>query len=521
MRAESAESARSGPVTASKPGKNPDTCGKESAIKSVADLSDRIAPSAVTAHGRSLALAPTPTHAPGWLDQLEAAFNSFDDHHETAAALAAASSRARALQAVAGAEPAGERTAALAFAADALVGLMLERGWSAETVSEMATTVARILGASPEATSLELFMRAASNPRLLELPPLLTIELQLGLLLALAPISEISLWTDEPGRPLRCIAHLGGPGLTRRVRTIVRSILEGDARRSGADRNWLHGVPVLRWQQPHAALIGRANPNDSERTDVFLREAARCLASVLEREMLLERSAERERTLAEAGERRLMRLGYDLHDGPLQDLVVLGSDVQQARAEVDRRLPARGRRLVGGRLDDMTAQIGALQESLRELAQSLEPVSLLERPLGETLKREVAKFEARGSTRVTLELGGELEGMTSSQKILIYRIVQEGLSNVREHSGATDVRVTVDGRQGRIEAQLVDNGDGFLVEQTMIRAAKNGRLGLVGLGERVRVLGGRFDLRSKIGDGTTLTVSLPRWRPAESATSGS
>ena len=91
-----------------------------------------------------------------------------------------------------------------------------------------------------------------------------------------------------------------------------------------------------RWQQPHAALIGRAHPNDGGRARAFLQETARCLGPVLEREMLLERSAERERTLAEASERHLMRLGFDLHDGPLQDLAALGMDIEQARAEISK-----------------------------------------------------------------------------------------------------------------------------------------------------------------------------------------
>jgi signal transduction histidine kinase len=114
---------------------------------------------------------------------------------------------------------------------------------------------------------------------------------------------------------------------------------------------------------------------------------------------------------------------------------------------------------------------------------------------------------------VTLELGGELDGLTASQRITIYRIVQEGLSNVRDHSEATAVRVTVDGRQGQIRVQIEDNGQGFHVEPTMIRAAKNGRLGLVGIGERVRLLGGQFDIQSRVGGPTTLSVALLRWRP--------
>jgi signal transduction histidine kinase len=394
---------------------------------------------------------------------------------------------------------------------------MLESVWPHHTIAEVTARVSLILDEPTESISLELFVRAASNPRLLELPPLLTIELQLRLLLALSPISEVSLWADETSRQLRCVAHAGDAAPTRRVRTIVRSILDGADDDCATQRNWIHGVPVLRWQQPHAALIGRAHPNDRLRTRAFLQEAARCLAPILEREMLLERSAERERTIAEASERHLLRLGFDLHDGPLQDLAALGMDVQLARAEISKRVPVRARRLVSGRLDDLGAQIGMLESSLRELARSLEPMSILERPLAEVLRREVDKFESRGVTRVTLELGGELDGLTASQRITIYRIVQEGLSNVRDHSEATAVRVTVDGRQGQIGVQIEDNGKGFQVEPTMIRAAKNGRLGLVGIGERVRLLGGQFDLRSRVGGPTTLSVSLLRWRPPAEA----
>jgi signal transduction histidine kinase len=483
-------------------------------IPPIANLAERAAQAA--ARARPLALAPQPASVPSWLDEVEAAFDSFDDHPETAAALATASTRARTLHAAAGGGEEAERSAALAFAADALTGVMLEQAWPHGTIAEMTARVALILDAPADSVSLELFVRAASNPRLLELPPLLTIELQLRLLLALSPITEVSLWADETNLQLRCVAHAGDAAPTRRVRTIVRGILDGEDE-CDTQRNWIHGVPVLRWQQAHAALVGRAHPNDRLRTRAFLQEAARCLAPVLEREMLLERSAERERTLAESSERHLMRLGFDLHDGPLQDLAALGMDVQLARKEIAKRVPVRARRVVGGRLDDLGAQIGMLETSLRELARSLEPVSILERPLAEVLRSEVDKFESRGVTRVTLELGGELEGLTASQRITIYRIVQEGLSNVRDHSEATAVRVTVDGRQGQIHVQIEDNGKGFLVEPTMIRAAKNGRLGLVGIGERVRLLGGQFDLTSGIGGPTTLSVNLVRWRPPADA----
>jgi signal transduction histidine kinase len=188
-------------------------------------------------------------------------------------------------------------------------------------------------------------------------------------------------------------------------------------------------------------------------------------------------------------------------------------DVQLARAEIAKRVPVRARRLVGGRLDDIHAQISTLESSLRELARSLEPLSILERPLAEVLRAEVSKFESRGPTHATLELGGNLEGLTGSQRITIYRIVQEALSNIRDHSEAAAARVTVDGRPSEIHVQIEDNGKGFHVEPTMIRAARNGRLGLVGIGERVRLLGGQFDISSRVGGPTTISVVLLRWRP--------
>ena len=486
------------------------TSSKESHISSIADLSGRAGDAAATRG--PLSLVPQTAPAPSRLAQVEAAFDVFDDHLESATAIAAASERARILREAGGAGTEADASAALAFAAEALIGVMLQRAWPREIVAETAAHVALIVDMPRDAVSLELFVRAASSPRLLDLPPLLTVELQLRLLLALSPITEVSLWAEE-NHQLRCVSHAGEAAPTRRVRTMVRSILDGTGNDSAAQRNWIHGVPVLRWQQPHAALIGRAQPNDRLRARAFLLEAARCLGPALEREMLLEKNAERERALAEASERQLMRLGFDLHDGPLQDLAVLAMDVQTARAEIGKRVPARARKLVSGRLEDIYAQINMLEQSLREVSRSLQPMGVLERPLADVLRSEVEKFESRGTTRVTLELGGELEGLTASQRIVIYRVVQEGLSNVRDHSEATEVRVTVDGRRGQISIQIEDNGNGFEVEPTMIRAAKNGRLGLVGIGERVRLLGGQFDLRSRIGGPTVLSVTLLRWRP--------
>ena len=480
----------------------------------VADLSGRTAEATGTA--TTLPRVPTPLPAPSPLTiaDLEAAFSRFDGHPDTAPAFRAAAERARAL--VEAAEGADEtlRSAALGFAADALTAVIVERASSSETSREMVATTAWLLGISPAAASVELFVRAVSNPRLLELPPLLTVELQLRLLLALAPISDVSLWKDGPAERIQCLAHPGGSPPTRRVRHVARAVLSGAEDGAGSVRSSIHGVPVMRWQQPYAVLVARARPEDRRRTLAFLEEASAVLGPVLEREMLLDRNAARERELVEARERRLVRLGFDLHDGPMQDLVALANDVRLAQAEIGQHVSGHARDLVVGRLDDLNAQIVDLDAKLRDLVRSLEPSRVVERPLAEVLRREVERFEARADIRTTLELSGDLDQLTASQRIALYRIVQEGLANIRKHSEATLVRVKVHGGEQSLDARIEDNGKGFTVTPTLIRAAKCGRLGLVGIGERIRLLGGRFDVDSRPGGPTTISLKLPRWQPS-------
>jgi signal transduction histidine kinase len=103
--------------------------------------------------------------------------------------------------------------------------------------------------------------------------------------------------------------------------------------------------------------------------------------------------------------------------------------------------------------------------------------------------------------------------MTASQRIALYRIVQESLTNVREHSGANEVQVRVDGGVRGTVAQIEDDGRGFDVASTLIGAAKRGRMGLVGMGERVRLLGGSFDVQSRPGGPTMVSLLLPHWQP--------
>jgi signal transduction histidine kinase len=208
-----------------------------------------------------------------------------------------------------------------------------------------------------------------------------------------------------------------------------------------------------------------------------------------------------------------MRLGFDLHDGPIQDVLALAADVQLLQQQVYPFILEDYREQAHGRFDDLSARLVELDRQLRELAHSLETKSVLSRPLGEILHREVDAFAERTGIETRLEIRGDPESLTSAQRIAVYRAIQESLSSIREHSGASTVEIRLRMRRASIEVRVTDDGHGFEVGRALARAAQRGRLGIVGIGERVRMLGGTFEIDSAPGGPTILTFALPRVSP--------
>jgi signal transduction histidine kinase len=402
--------------------------------------------------------------------------------------------------------------AVLAFLADMLVAHAAEQPWSGDEISEVLEETAAAANMPRDLAATTVYLRAVRDPRLLELSPPLAVAAQLGLFLMLAPVTAVSLWTSGPLESPRSVFHAGETALTRRARLVARQTLSlNEPDETDTSRGVLLGVPVLCWQRPHAALVVRAKRNSRELARILAEDAAAALAPVLEREALLARSSSRERSLVEASERRLARLGFDLHDGPMQTIVSLAGDIRLLRQEMADAGFESAPMLQ--RLDRLEACLGAVDSELRQLVHSLEPSSLKLGSLRDLLARELESFRTQTEMSVDLNASGDLEGLTASQRIALVRIVQEALNNIREHSGASRVSVSVGVRRNHVWAEIEDNGHGFEVERTLVRAARNGRLGLVGMGERARLLGGRFDVVSRRGGPTAVSVVFPPWRP--------
>ena len=246
-----------------------------------------------------------------------------------------------------------------------------------------------------------------------------------------------------------------------------------------------------------------------------MRVVATPLQIVLERDAQMTRNASDERALVEGGERRLMRLGFDLHDGPLQELLLLGEDLRLFRQQLDNVLgQKREQRLLRGRLDDLDARLVALEGGLRRISTSVHASVLIDRPFDQALQDIVDAFTARSGVAPQLRLQGEADGISPSQRIALLSVIGEALNNVREHGGAeADVRIEVSFSAGGVSARVVDDGCGFDVEAALVSAARRGRMGLAGIHERVRLLGGRCVVDSRPGGPTAVALSLPRWEP--------
>jgi signal transduction histidine kinase len=401
---------------------------------------------------------------------------------------------------------------AVGYAGDLFVLCTIERRWRRGEAERIVSKLALLLELSVDSLALQLFLGAVRAPQLHDLPPAVALETQLRLLLALAPIGEISLWTKgSDARPF-CLAEEGSTTQTRRFRGVAMRALEGFPAQSGS-RGTILGVPVSRWETPWAALVARTRVEQRETVRIYLAEAAAAMSPVIERELVLERSASRERSLVRASERRLGRLAFDLHDGALQHIAAFGADLYLVRRQLTELLPEENQAIGIARINDLDARIWELDRVLRELAHSLEPGSLVRRPLPVVISDEVAAFTERTGVHVQQRINGDFTGMTVSQKIALIRVVQEALTNIREHANAARVRITITARTGRVDARVEDDGLGFHVARTLLDGAQRGRLGLVGSSERIRLLGGRFDVKSRPGGPTTVSLSLPRWRP--------
>jgi signal transduction histidine kinase len=199
----------------------------------------------------------------------------------------------------------------------------------------------------------------------------------------------------------------------------------------------------------------------------------------------------------------------------LQDVAVLVGDLDNVRRRIEDALgdsPLRCELLAD--VEDATAVARFLDGDLRDLATSIDGTGLSRARFDDVIAGLVRKFASRADADVDLAITGETDSLTDSQKITLARVIQESLANVREHSRASNVQISIAADSTRVQARITDDGAGFDVEEGMRRAGQAGRMGLAGMVERVRLHGGICDISSRPGAGTHISLTMARWVPA-------
>ena len=202
-------------------------------------------------------------------------------------------------------------------------------------------------------------------------------------------------------------------------------------------------------------------------------------------------------SLQQVREEERTRISRELHDDLGQQLTGLKLSLSWLGARI-----RDGKLLEVAQVDEMRHQLDQAIGSVRRIAAELRPRLLDDLEFGEALSWQIKDFVKHSNLQVTLNL--EAADMVKEEAVAtaLFRIVQEALTNVVRHSGATQVSVSLVHGGGRLRLTVQDNGEGFDADR------RAGGVGVVGMRERCVAIGARFHLTSDPGSGSTVEVTL-------------
>ncbi len=215
------------------------------------------------------------------------------------------------------------------------------------------------------------------------------------------------------------------------------------------------------------------------------------------REQLLEK-------LISAQEEERRRIARELHDEASQSLAALAINLQN----IADTLPST--------FGDTKQKLDVLKEraiqtagGIRNLALELRPSALDDLGLSMAIDWYAKDYLVKRGLDVKIEVTGPKTKLPSYTETMLFRIIQEALTNIVKHAEASKVRVRLQFSESTAIVQVEDNGKGFDVETALSGEGARRNLGLHGMAERATLLGGAFIIRSQPGEGTCLRVEVP------------
>jgi len=208
--------------------------------------------------------------------------------------------------------------------------------------------------------------------------------------------------------------------------------------------------------------------------------------------------------LLTAQETERKRISIELHDELGQALIAL----KLRLSSIQRKL-RKDQKVLRDECEYTQRSIEQIIENVRRLSQDLSPYLLENLGLTAALRRLIGDLGKDHKIETSLDITDVDNSLSQKRQLIVYRIIQEALTNIRRHAQATRISVAIKKEQNRLSFWVEDDGKGFDVKQAMTRDVDERGLGLAAVEERVRMLGGSLDIRSEIGRGTKISFTIP------------
>jgi signal transduction histidine kinase len=201
-------------------------------------------------------------------------------------------------------------------------------------------------------------------------------------------------------------------------------------------------------------------------------------------------------------------LARDLHDQVIQDLLSYNYQLEDAESETND--PIQREELTGIRNG-----IRSVVSSLRQLCSDLRPPTIDSHGLSAAIRSLTHQWSKMSGIKVSLEIDPELGRLPEPIELSVFRIVQEGLSNVRKHSEASSVHLTLSRTAtASLLVEISDNGKGIARPINLAKLSAQKHFGLLGISERVSLLGGTMKVESPKKGGMSLQIEIPSPYPS-------
>ena len=207
--------------------------------------------------------------------------------------------------------------------------------------------------------------------------------------------------------------------------------------------------------------------------------------------------------LLSAQEEERKTISRELHDEIAQTLTGINVQLGSLKAAATLDIKDLQNRIAGTqRLVEKSVKI------VHKFARDLRPSVLDDLGLIPALHSFVKAFSQRTHIHIRLRIFAGVEKLDPAKRTMLYRVAQEALTNVGRHAHATEVEMCIEKLSNSVHMQIKDDGRSFSVER-MLHGKKINRLGLLGMRERVEMVGGHFGIESAPGKGTVVDVQIP------------